>query len=427
MTAAPPRLESLLGLPPARAWWRRPVVWLALAGVAAALGAGLAWQARRAAQQAPHYATEPITRGRLVVSVTANGTLAPTHEVAVGSELSGTVAQVLADVNDRVRRGQVLVQLDATKLRDQARRSGAAVAVAQARVRQAEATVREAEGQLARLREVARLSGGQVPSRAELAAGEAALARAEADAASARAGVVDAQAAARVDATNLAKSSIRAPIDGVVLARTVEPGNAVAASLQAVTLMRLAEDLRRMTLALNVDEADVGQVHAGQRATFGVSTWPQRRFAATVRRVGYGATTKDNVVTYLAELEVDNDDLALRPGMTATAVIAAVEREDVLRVPNAALRFDPAARGGAAASAPPGIVARLLPRLPAPARRSAGVRGAAAGQVWVLRDGQPVALPVVPGLSDGRHTEVTGDGVREGLAVITAQSAAPAR
>ena len=228
MTASGRDVQALLGADAVRSRWRTPWPWLALL-LAVALGAGLwFWQAQRQASAQPRYLSEPVTRGRLLVTVSANGTLEPTNKVAIGSELSGTVARVPVDVNDRVEQGQVLAELDTTKLRDQVARSSAALAVARAKVVQADATVAEARGNLQRLRDVAKLSGGQVPSRAELATGEAAVARADADAASARASVADAQAALRVDETNLRKASIRSPIKGVVLSRAVDPGNAVA-------------------------------------------------------------------------------------------------------------------------------------------------------------------------------------------------------
>ncbi len=420
-------LESLLGPQAVRRWWRRPAPWAALAVVVLAIAGLLQWQSSREAGAQPRYVTEPVARGRLVVTVTANGTLQPTNKVDVGSELSGTVSRVLVDVNDRVKKGQLLVELDAEKLRDQVARSRAGLAVAQARVVQANATVDEARGNLARLQEVARLSGGQVPSRAELAQAQAALARAEADAASSRAGVADARASLSVDETNLRKASIRSPVQGVVLSRAVEPGNAVAASLQAVTLFTLAEDLARMKLEVNVDEADVGLVHDGQKAGFTVSAYPNRSYPATITRVSYGSTTKDNVVTYVAELSVANDDLSLRPGMTATAVIAANERNDVLLVPNAALRFTPGAAAGAAPASGSSVVSRLLPRPPQQAPRRAGTRTAAVRQVWVLREGQPVAVPVKPGASDGRMTEVTSEALQPGMAVIVEQGGSGGR
>jgi HlyD family secretion protein len=415
-------VDALLGAGSTRPWWRRPV-WWALATLLVAAMASLAWWQSGRRAEGPRYETEPVVRGNLTVTVTANGTLQPTRSVNVGSELSGTVARVLVDINDRVTRGQVLVELDTAKLRDQISRSRATLASSQAKVAQAVATVKEARGNLARMQEVQRLSGGKVPSQAELETAQATLERALADEAAARAAVADARAAASSDETNLSKASIRSPIDGVVLTRAVDPGNAVAASLQAVTLFTLAEDLTKMTLEVNVDEADVGKVREGQGATFTVSAYPSRRFPARIVRVGFGSTTKDNVVTYIAELEVANDDLSLRPGMTATATITAVERRGVLLVPNAALRFTPAAAGAAPAAASGGIVSKLMPRAPRGVPRKAGTTREGARQVWVLREGVPVAVPVAPGVSDGRRTEIESAELREGEAVITDQVA----
>jgi HlyD family secretion protein len=418
-------IHALLGAAPLP-WWRQRTTWvMAAALVLLAIGTW-AWLREGGDRTQPQYVTEAVARGNLLVKVSANGTLQPTNKADIGSELSGTVARVLADFNDRVRKGQVLAELDTSKLRDQVARSQAALLAAQANVRQADATVREAHGNLQRLQEVQRLSGGKVPSQAELAAAEAALARAQASLASSRASVADAQAAASSDRTNLSKASIRSPIDGVVLARSVDPGNAVAASLQAVTLFTIAEDLTTMKLAVNVDEADVGLVRAGQHATFTVSAYPSRNYPAAISRVSYGSTTKDNVVTYIAELQVDNRDLTLRPGMSATASIVATERRDALLVPNAALRFAPESAPAAAATYGD-IVSKLMPRMPANPQRKVRTTTAAARQVWVLENGAPVAVAVVPGVSDGRQTEVLETTLRPGMAVITDQARGSAK
>ena len=236
--------------------------------------------------------------------------------------------------------------------------------------------MKEAKASLARLEEVARLSGGKVPSKTELDIGRATLERAMADEASARASVNDAQAALSTDEINLSKASIRAPSDGVVLTRSVEPGNAVAASLQAVTLFTVAEDLTQLRLQVYVDEADVGSVKVGQKASFTVSAYPSRKYPARITRVGFGSTITDNVVTYLTYLDVDNTDLSLRPGMTATATITATQRKDVLLVPNsrAALHADRGRRGRPAAKS--GIVSSLMPRMPEQRTRKSAAAGA---------------------------------------------------
>lgn len=399
------------------------MAWLLAIGLLVTAAAAWWWHRLATAEQAPRFITQPVVRGDLALRVSANGTLAPTRTVNIGSELSGTVARVLVDTNDRIKAGQLLVELDKSKLLDQAARSQAALASAQARVAQAQATVAEAQGKLHRQREIERLSAGVFPAPADLEVVQAAFDRAVADAAAARAAVADAQAAARVDATNLAKASIRAPSDGVVLTRNVDPGNAVAASLQAVTLFAIADDLSRMKLLVNVDEADVGRVREGQVAQFTVSAHPGRSWPASIRRVGYGSTIKDSVVTYVAELDVANPDLALRPGMTAVATIAAAERIGVLLVPNAALRFDPGSAAAAGVTPSGGIVARLMPRPPGnTAPKRTGTPRDAPRQVWVLRDGAPLAVPVTPGLSDGRSTEIAAGALREGDAVIVDQA-----
>lgn len=447
--AAPSDLSALLGADRPRRWWQRATVWLGVAALVVVGGGLYAWQSRQSASTAPTYVTEELRRGNLTLTVSANGTLQPTRSVTIGSELSGTVRKVLVDVNDKVKKGQLLVELDTAKLESQVLRSRASLASAQARLAQAVATTKEAIANFGRLEEVARLSGGKVPSASELDAGRATLDRARADETSARATVEDARAALSTDETNLSKASIRSPIDGVVLTRTVEPGNAVAASLQAVTLFTVAEDLTRLRLDVSVDEADVGSVKVGQDASFTVSAYPSRRYPAQVTRVSFGSTKTDNVVTYITWLEVNNGDMSLRPGMTAAATITSTERKDVLLVPNTALRFTPSQAAGAdakpgAGGAKPGasgsgsgggIMSQLMPRMP---RSGSGPRKPGAGgeagdgagktrQVWVLQDGAAKPIDVQVGISDGRHTEVTGEGLTPGMAVITDQRAAGAK
>jgi HlyD family secretion protein len=429
--AAGANLQALLGTEPADRWWRRPALWMGLIAVVVLVAGAYFWQARKQTNAAPVYVTEALRKGSLTLTVAANGTIVPTRVVNIGSELSGTVKQVLVDVNDRVKKGQVLVELDTAKLADQVTRSRAALAAARAQLAQGTATLKEAQAALARFEEVARLSGGKVPSATELDSARASVDRAGAAEDSARANVAEARATASTDETNLAKASIRSPIDGVVLTRSVDPGNAVAASLQAVTLFTVAEDLAQLRLEVSVDEADVGSVKVDQKASFTVSAYPSRRYPAKITRVAFGSTKTDNVITYTTWLEVDNSDLSLRPGMTAAAAIVATERNDVLLAPNTALRFTPAlAADGAqaAASSSGSFVSKLLPRMPRTGTRKAGESNSAeaARQIWVLKDGQAVALTVRTGISDGRVTEVSGPELQEGLAVITDQRSAGA-
>lgn len=452
-------VQELLGDGLTRRWWQSPTVWIATVAVAGAIGAYMYWAQQQKANAKPVYVTEDIKRGDLSLTVLANGTLQPTRTVNVGSELSGTVRNVRVDVNDEVKKGQVLVELDTDKLQAQLNRSKASVVSAQAKLQQSQATLRESRSNFARLEEVHRISGGKVPSAAEMDAGRATVERSTADEAAARAAVDDARAALKTDETNLSKASIKSPIDGVILTRTVDPGNAVAASLQAVTLFTVAEDLKQLRLEVSVDEADIGQVQAGQRASFTVSAHPSRTFPAKVTRVDYGSTKTDNVVTYLARLEVRNDDLSLRPGMTASSTIRSSERKDVILVPNAALRFTPvgmqapalpgaqgAAAGSAAGERGPrpqgqggpgasgansgGIMGQLMPPRMRSSRGTGGSQALGVGQaryVWVLEGDTPVAVQVKTGISDGRMTAVDSEKLVEGAKVITDQRSGAAR
>lgn len=410
-----PALKHLLA---ARGGGRALRYWPWLAG--AVVIAGLLWLALRSGDEAaaPRYATEAVTVGTLVVKVSATGNLQPTNTVDVGSELSGIVDKVYVDDNDEVKKGQLLAQLDLSKLQDAVTKSRASLAAAEAQVLQTQATVAEARATLARYQQVSQLSGGKVPSRTEMDSAEANLKRAEANVASARASVAQARATLQSDETNLGKASIRSPINGVVLSREVDPGQTVAASFQAPVLFKLAEDLTKMELQVDVDEADVGQVKAGQKATFSVDAWPGREYSAVITRVGYGAQEAEGVISYLTVLEVSNDDLSLRPGMTGTADIVTLTRENALLVPNAALRFTPPTAEAPAKQSRGAVMSALMPRAPRQAPK-VQTQNEAAPRVWVLRDGQPVALDVKAGATNGRVTEITGGDIKAGMQVIT--------
>jgi HlyD family secretion protein len=392
-----------------RRLWR----WIAVAGVISAIVA-VGGTLLRTGNGQVGYQTAKVERGDLTVLVTATGTLQPTNQVDVGSELSGIVKSVAVDYNDAVKVGQVLARLDTTKLDSQVLQSEAALKAAQARVREAEASENEMRRKLARAKE---LFDQKFVSEEALIAAQAAEDRAAAALQSARSQVDQAKATLEVDRTNLAKSVIRSPINGTVLARKVEPGQTVAATLQAPVLFTLAEDLTKMELHVDVDEADVGQVRLGQDAAFTVSAYPGRDFPSKVTEVRNAAKTVSGVVTYETVLTVDNADLLLRPGMTGTANITVNRIADVLLVSNAALRFTPPAP---ATEEKRSFVSRLLP---IPPRRQPEVGKAVSDrrqrQVWTLADGKPVAIPVTVGASDGRMTEVVSGNVKPGLDVLT--------
>jgi len=408
-------LARSLGLEPGRPPrpHRRRRLLLVAATVLAGVAVLAAWGLKGDGETV-RYKTQPARTGDLKVTVTATGNLEPTNQVDVGSELSGIVERVDVDFNDVVKPGQELARLDTSRLDAQAIQARAAVQAAQAKVGQARATLTQTTADLARRTRVRELSGGQVPSQTDMDAAVAAKARAEADLASAQAQAAQAQGTLDGIQTDLGKTVIRSPIRGIVLKRSVEPGQTVAASLQAPVLFTLAEDLARMELHVDVDEADVGRVAEGQAATFTVDAYPERTFPAQVTQVRYGAATVGGVVTYETVLQVDNSDLSLRPGMTATADISVATVTGALLVPNAALRFAPPAQPQAAGGKR-SFLSRMFPRPPRSARNQGEGKGL---KVWVLENGEPTAVKVTTGATDGSRTEVLSGDLKPGTEVI---------
>jgi len=367
------------------------------------------------------FKTEQVRRGDITVIVTATGTLKPINQVDVGSELSGIIKSVEADYNDKVKIGQALARLDTSKLDAQVTQSKAALESAKARVLQAQATVSETRSKLTQFQRVRELSNNKVPSQSEFDAAEAAFERAKADEACARAAVSQAQASLETYKTDLSKTIICSPINGVVLTRSVEPGQTVAASFQAPVLFTLAEDLTQMELHVDVDEADIGQVKESQEATFSVDAYQNRIFKAHITQTRYGSQTVGGVVTYETVLKVDNTDLSLRPGMTATADITVMKIENAVLMPNYALRFNmpveadkkSSGRGG-------GLVGVLLPRMSSHGskQKENAISKSNQQRVWVLKDGQPVAVPVTTGATDGVMTEILDGEVEPGMSLV---------
>jgi HlyD family secretion protein len=370
------------------------------------------------------YITAEVVRGNLTVAISATGNLAPINQVDVGSEVSGLVVSVNVDDNDKVTKGQVLAQIDLSKLNDEVAKSKANLTSAEAKLAQTQATVAESKATLARMREVHRLSGGKVPAKTELDAAEASYQRAVADEASAKGTVENARAELGVNLTNIKKATITSPVDGVVLERKVEPGQTIQAAFSAPILFTIAESLAQMKLEVDVDEADVGDVREGQAATFMVDAYPNRTYHATVQRVRLGSTTTSGIVSYKAVLTFTNDDLSLRPGMTGNADITSLSRGNVKLVPASAFRWSPPASQGESPGpeAKGGLVNSLIPR--PPDRDKPKVAGAVTSTekeqtLWILKDGKPEAIRVTVGASNGRLTEVTSGNLEPGIKVIT--------
>lgn len=370
--------------------FRRVAIVVAIVGVVAA-GAAYYWMRPTAPVR---YDTARVTRGDIVATVTATGEITPRRTVDVGAQISGRVAAVHAEVNDHVHAGDLLVEIDTTLL-------AAAVGEARANVASAAASLDLARASLAEARSTSArntaLRERDLASAAVVESGEAAEARASAEVAGARARLAVARAGLERATIDLDRARIVAPIDGVVLTRTVEPGQTVASSFSTPVLFQIAEDLAFMELHVDVDEADVGRVREGQNATFVVDAYPTRTFTASIVRLVFASHIVERVVAYEATLSIENADLALRPGMTATATIETDRHAGVLTAPNRALRFQPAA---AARFGPPRTSTAEGPRL------------------FVLENNVPMPRPVTIGGTDGSVTEVSGEGITEGLEVV---------
>lgn len=356
----------------------------------------------------------PVERGGLTVMVTATGVLEPVNQVEVGTEISGTVKSVEVDFNDHVKVGQVLAKLDTTQLEARVRQAKAALDLARAKVAETNATVVETRNRNERMQ---LLVAKNLCSKEQCDAAKAAYSRAQAALASARAQVTQAQAQLDSDRTALKKANIVSPINGIVLQRQIEPGQTVAASLQTPVLFVLAESLAQMELHVAVDEADVGQVKEGQEATFTVDAYPDKTFPAKIVQVRSAPKTVEGVVTYETVLSVNNSDLLLRPGMTATADITVNKLENVLLVPNAALRFTPPVPEKTSKTER-GLIGQLMPHRPHRNQQPTEKTKRGEQRVWVLRDKVPVAIAVTVGATDGRVTEVLSKNLEPGQEVL---------
>ena len=410
-TTTPPDIHDTLGLTP-RGRRRRIGRWLFAALIITALvGVGLRMRATPAQAVSP-YKTEMVQKGALTVSVTATGELKPVTQVNIGTEISGIVESVDVDFNSTVTVGQTLARVNTEKLEAQAAQARAALRSAEAKQLQSEATMAEAEAELARLQHVRELSGGRVPSKQEMDSQEASVKRARADHASTAAQVEQSQASLTAIETDMKKAIIRSPISGIVLDRQVDPGQTVAASFQTPTLFTLAQDLTKMKLIVDVDEADIGNVRVGQTANFRVDAYPDRSFSSKVSEVRSAPKTSNGVVTYQTVLAVDNSERLLQPGMTATAEITVTHVADALLVPNAALRFTPPA-----AQAQGGRGFSLLPRPPGLQRRDRSLEDGQS-RVWRVSGDRLEQVPVEIGPTDGRVTVLRSGELTDGAAVI---------
>jgi HlyD family secretion protein len=403
----PEKIAAALDQESRRGWLR----WLVIALVIAAVGAGIWWY-QKPKESKTSWRTGMVDRGDVVTTASATGNLAPKREVAIGAEISGRLLTVEVDTNDLVEVDQVLARFDTEDLESAIKTSKAALRSADASVRRSKTTLNELKAQEKRTKQLVERG---VTAGARLDEMVASRLRAQADYDKALADAARARASLEETKSRLDKAVIRSPIKGVVLVRTVEPGNTVAASFQAPQLFVVAEDLSHMELLVGLDEADIGLVKVGQEASFEVSAYPDRQFKARVEKIALASTVDGNVVTYQTTLSVKNEEGLLRPGMTATTNIVTGKRSDVLRIPNAALRFKMPQEDDA-----PAVQLVPMRRRSSSGDKDKGVskrRDKAA--IYVLRGGVPERVYVGTGRSDGKFTEVTSGELEVGEEVLT--------
>lgn len=376
-----------------------------MAGACAAVTVSLAAYYRANQTDArPALTTTRATRGDVVETVEATGTLEAVTTVQVGTQVSGVIKALHVDFNARVRKGQIIAELDPSLFQTQVEQAEATLVRLQAELARADVQVEDGRLKLVRARQ---LAAQQLIPATDLEAAETNARAADASRQAAEAQVIQARASLNQTRVNLNHTIITAPIDGVVISRNVDVGQTVAASMAAPTLFVIANDLARMQVNARIDEADIGPIRAGQAVTFRVDAYPGQVFTGTVSQVRLSPDVEQNVVSYVTVIDVPNRELRLKPGMTATSTVEVARAANAVRVPTAALRFRP--------------TPELFSSLGQPVPESAGSGGP---RVWVLDAGRLRAVEVRPGVSDGATTAVGDGALSEGTPVVTAAAIA---
>jgi HlyD family secretion protein len=405
-----------------RAILQRKLLWAILLGLVAAL---VLWRCTRSDEAAPKYVTDAVARGDVISRVSASGSLSAVVTVEVGSQVSGRIQALYADFNSVVKKGQRIAKIDPALFEAAVAQAAANVTAARGNLARLEAQAEEAE-RLAR--RAAQLFETRIVAENDRDASASTALAARAAVQQGRGQLAQSQAALYQSETNLRYTDILAPTDGIVISRAVNVGQTVAASLSAPVIFTIAQDLRAMEVHTSIAESDIGRLRAGMDASFTVDAYPTERFRGRIREIRNAPQVVQNVVTYDAVIDVENAELKLKPGMTATVNIVSERRDGVLRVPNAALRFRPdalaarpagaggASRAGGAAGRSGSMAAGAAG---GPSARERPDRDPALRSIYVLVDKESVRREVKVGLSDGGFTEVTGGELREGDLVIT--------
>ncbi|MEW6053933.1 MAG: efflux RND transporter periplasmic adaptor subunit [Nitrospirota bacterium] len=344
------------------------------------------------------FKTEKVSKGDIVTSVTATGTVNAVTTVLVGTQVSGTIKSISVDFNSLVKKGQIIAQIDPATFQAQVQQASANLLAAQANLEKAGATLVDAKRTLERNTE---LFSKNIIARSDLDTAETNYETVKASVSAAKSQVAQTMAALEFAETNLRYTKILSPVDGVVISRNVDVGQTVAASFQTPTLFTIAQDLTKMQIDTNVDEADIGKVKDGQDVEFTVDAYPDLVFKGKVWQVRNAPITVQNVVTYDVVIQVENPELKLKPGMTANVSIIISIKKDVLKIPNAALRF----------------------KLDENEKKRAEKKAAGGPGIWILEQGQPKRINIAAGISDGSYTEITSDTLREGQNVIIESAA----
>jgi HlyD family secretion protein len=402
----------------------------AIAALVLMAGAGVAYWTMATSSKEPLYLTAPASKGNVRQIVSSTGTLQAVVTVLVGSQVSGTIDKLFADFNSKVKAGQVVVQLNQDKFKAAVDQARANLLAAQATYAKNKVTVADALRTLERNRE---LRKRDVMAQSELDASQTAYDAAVAQLEVSQAQTGQAQAALNQNIVDLNNTVIRSPVDGIVISRNVDVGQTVAASLSAPTLFTIANDLAKMEVHTSVDEADVGNVSEGQQVTFTVDAFPSRRFRGKVYQVRNAPTTIQNVVTYDAVVRIDNKELLLKPGMTANVQFLVSEKEDVLTVPNMALRFKPPGEKNEVQDLLRQEQGRAAPQVGA--RRTSRSGGGGGGEsrrvrqvkIYVMKDGKAQPVEVQLGITDGSKTEVIAGTLKENDPVIIGMSSSAAQ
>ncbi|MFY9142313.1 efflux RND transporter periplasmic adaptor subunit [Sulfuricurvum sp.] len=365
------------------------------------IGGGVMYQMKQNTKNEISYITVPLKMADLTTTVSATGNLEPTNTVDVGIEVSGTISDVLVDYNDQVKVNQPMARLDTTKLSAAVTSSKANWMKFQANEESAKAALNNALIENERALTMYASTEGNYPSRKEMQLSTTTLEKAKADLAAAKAGVAQSLAQLKSDEDNLRKAVVVSPINGIVLSRKIEPGQTVVASMQTPVLFTLAEDLTKMKAIVSVDEADIGGVKENQKVQFSVDAYPSRIFEGEITQLRMNSAVVNGVVTYEAVVEVHNNDLLLRPGMTANASIITGTFNNVLVVPNAALRFTPPVSDKD------------------DKKKHANNQDDKGKYVWILKDKTPTKTKVSVGQSDGIMSIVLDSPLKTGDLIIT--------